>query len=163
MTIVTCAAERFGTSCGRAVSVNRMKRPNLRDGKLFGGFGIFPFSLVLLCVVIPCLAMIHQPHQGQWLSVELPKAMSAHDLRGANREDALKVAVRRDGAMLVNGYKVGNAIELTTRLRLAIAEKSPRRVYFYADRHSKYGTVKIALDAIRDAGVGDISFITEKR
>lgn len=122
--------------------------------------GIFPFSLVLLCVIIPCFAIIHQPHHGP--VVEVPHVRSPHDLRAADREDALKVMVQRDGVMLENNYKVVNTTELTKRLRIAVAQGSPRRVYVWADRRAKYGTVKLALDAIRAAGLEDVSIVAEK-
>ena len=82
-------------------------------------------------------------------------------LPAALREDALEVAVTRDGKL----YLGRDQIRLE-RLPAEIAERvshgAERRVYIRADMRARYGTVKQVLDSVRSAGIENIAFFVDQ-
>ena len=161
MTLVTCDGRLAGTSSCLAVSAIHMRKPSRHDAKLFGGFGIFPFSLAMLCALLPAFCELRAPIDRS-ANAGLPRTLTAHSLRGASREDALNVMVTRDASFYLNERKLSTS-ELSAEVRKAVALGSPPRAYIRADRHAAYGAVKLALDAVRDAGIEQVSFITENQ
>jgi biopolymer transport protein ExbD len=83
-------------------------------------------------------------------------------MRGANREDAMIVAVQRDGDISL-GYEEVNVDELPDKLRECMSHGAGRKVYINADRGAKYGWVRRVLSAIRSAGIEKVAFLVSQR
>jgi biopolymer transport protein ExbD len=80
--------------------------------------------------------------------------------RGVRREDAIVLGVVRDGVILFDNGRI-TLDELPDKVSAAVGAGSENRVYIYADARAKYSIVKKALDAIRLAGIENVSFIME--
>ena len=136
-----------------------VKKPNRHDEKLFGGFGIFPFSLVMLLVFIAAFATTGGPGCTRGLPGLYP-ARIARDMPFALSDDAVSVAVSHDGAFYFNTGKVTEQ-ELRNDILVAVKRSGEQRIYLTVDEHAPYGDVKRAMNIIRSAGIENISFITK--
>jgi len=85
-------------------------------------------------------------------------------MENANKEDAITVAVTRDGYTFLGGDKVSLA-DLASRVADLEAKKTDpsadKAVYLRADERSNYGKVEDAVDAIRGAGVSTLNILTD--
>ncbi len=109
--------------------------------------------------ILPAMSSVDLPRS---ISVDLAKVSSPTDMRGADRDDALVVAITRDGSV----WLVADRIELEN-LRAAIQERVSRgaekRVYIKADMRTQYGGVKQVLACVRAAGIDNVAFIVDRR
>jgi len=87
--------------------------------------------------------------------------MSSHSrlLPHAIREDALRIAVTRDGKLYFGDRRVSPE-ELPERIRNGVRGGAENRVYFMVDARGSYADVKLAIEQVSLAGVKDISFLT---
>src|SRR5215472_15456914 len=90
--------------------------------------------LVLLIIFMVVTPMLQKTHQ-----VDLAPVNNPRDMKDADRDDAIVVAVTRDGSLFL-----GNT------------------VYVKSDARAKYGTVVEVVDEIRSAGVDQLGLLTEK-
>jgi biopolymer transport protein TolR len=120
--------------------------------ELSGLVGIMLFILVLFMMPV----FLPRPHFGQ---VDLAPTDHAVALPGALKEDALQVAVTRDGSIYLNESRIRMS-NLVPLLREGVREGSERKVYLRADARAKYGEVKAVLDQIRLAGIENVAFMT---
>jgi biopolymer transport protein ExbD/biopolymer transport protein TolR len=84
-------------------------------------------------------------------------------MAGADREDAMVIAVMRDGAVYFGSDKVQPSqlpSKILDRLRDHTVE---RRVYIRADARVWSRTVKEVLDGVRSAGVERVAFLVDQR
>jgi biopolymer transport protein TolR len=102
---------------------------------------------------------IHAPHRVRWAGVDLPRSLHGQDLTEAQREDALFVAVARDGRYFLGGSRC-SLDDLAARLREGVWRGAERKVYLVADARAKYGTVKLALAEVRRGGIKDVAILT---
>jgi biopolymer transport protein TolR len=114
--------------------------------------------LVLFFLFWLVLAM-HAPHQYRSYGVDLPRSLHGQDLTEAQREDALFVAVTRDGRYFLRGRQC-SVDDLAAQLREGVWRGAERKVYLAADARAKYGTVKLALAEVRRGGIKDIAILT---
>jgi biopolymer transport protein ExbD/biopolymer transport protein TolR len=80
----------------------------------------------------------------------------------ADKEDALIVAVMRDGKVYFNSDQVSQD-ELTDKVKDRLANKTDKRIFVKADAGAKYGTVVSVVDDVRSAGVDQLGLLTEQR
>jgi biopolymer transport protein TolR len=82
-------------------------------------------------------------------------------MRGADREDALVVAITRDG----NVWLVADQVQLENlpaAIRERVSRGAERRVYIKADMRARYGGVKQVLACVRAAGIDKVAFIVDR-
>jgi len=123
------------------------------------------FSLVFIVSLIS-MSVETGRHHGR--SVDLPATTHPAWKPGALRTDALQIAVTRTGDFFVSGnisspvekIDAPSIPERPVSLELPDVE---RRVYIHADARAKYRDVATALDAIRHAGLSNVTFIVESR
>lgn len=90
---------------------------------------------------------------------ELPKSIHAQLLPGALREDAVRIAVTRDGRYFFGVSQISVA-ELSGRVREGVRRGAERKAYMTVDGHVRYRNVALAADEIRRGGVAELSFFT---
>lgn len=106
------------------------------------------------------LAVGFQPHSS--FAPDLAAAKHAVSLPGAIREDAIRILVTRDGALYFRsgeGYSATRAAEMEDQVRTSVRAGSERRVYVMVDERARYGDVETVIDAVRAAGIWNMSFI----
>ena len=122
---------------------------------------VTPMADVMLVLLI--IFMVVTPMLQKGVSVDLAKTDNPHRMEDADKEDALLVAVMRDGKTFLGTEQVKDIAELTTKIKDKIANKVDKRVYLRADARAKYGRVVEVVDNVRAAGVDQLGLLTEQR
>jgi biopolymer transport protein ExbD/biopolymer transport protein TolR len=83
-------------------------------------------------------------------------------MENANKEDAVVVAVTRDGRTFLGSDRV-TIDDLGTKVAAKLENKTDKEVYMRADERANYGKVMDAIDGIRSAGVSQLGLLTERQ
>jgi biopolymer transport protein TolR len=141
-----------------------MLRTWRRPQKLFGDFNTLQFASVMgIVVFVILLVFMTIPPHHPGTSVDLPKVFHPISMPNAQREDAMKVSVTRDGKVYFGTDQV-DLISLQRKIAERLQDHSiERKVYVSADMRARWGAVKQALDGIRAAGILRVAFLTIQR
>ena len=121
------------------------------------------FSVVFVVIVAAVLIIgMGSPAPTHPSAVDLARTHSPINMPAADREDALVLAIMRDGTIFFRSEKVKPEV-LAEKIRSAIGMHTERKVYIKADAHVGYRWVKVAIDAIHDASIEHVAFVTEKQ
>jgi biopolymer transport protein ExbD len=112
--------------------------------------------LVLLIIFMVVTPMLQKTHQ-----VDMTTVNNARDMKDADKDDAIVVAVTRDGTLFLGNNKISKE-EITGQVKDRIANKLDKTVYVKSDARAKYGDVVAVVDEIRSAGVDQLGLLTEK-
>jgi biopolymer transport protein ExbD len=96
------------------------------------------------------------------VAVDLAKVENAVTMRAAGQEDAIVVAVVRDGAVFLGSDKVDPA-QLGSRIRDKLANKTDKTIYLRADARAQYRDVENVIDAMRSAGAEEVGLVTQRK
>jgi biopolymer transport protein ExbD/biopolymer transport protein TolR len=118
--------------------------------------------MVDVMLVLLIIFMVITPMLNNKVNVELPTATAAIIMDNANKEDAVIVAVTRDGRTYLGGDMV-SIDDLGSKISAKLENKTDKEVFLRADIRANYGKVMDAVDGIRSAGVSELGLITEKR
>jgi biopolymer transport protein ExbD/biopolymer transport protein TolR len=131
---------------------------NKRDEgkKVNSNINVTPMVDVMLVLLI--IFMVITPMLNNKVNVELPQANAAIIMDNANKEDAVIVAVTRDGHIFLGGDQI-----TLDDLGPKMENKTDKEVFLRADIRANYGKVMDAVDGIRSAGVSELGLITEQR
>ena len=137
---------------------------NKRDEgkKVNSNINVTPMVDVMLVLLI--IFMVITPMLNNKVNVDLPVANAAIIMENANKEDAVTVAVTRDGRAYLGGDQV-SLDELGPKIvsKLENKPEGEKEVYLRADIRANYGKVMDTVDQIRTAGVSQLGLLTEKR
>lgn|SRR5262249_14377460 len=95
------------------------------------------------------------------LAVDLATSTYAVPQRYAIREDAMRIAVARDGLVYFRNQRV-TPEDLPRMIRESIAQRAERKIHLAVDSRARYFEVDAVIDQIRAAGVRDVSLLTEQ-
>jgi biopolymer transport protein TolR len=136
---------------------------NKRDEgkKVNSNINVTPMVDVMLVLLI--IFMVITPMLNNKVNVDLPKANAAIIMENANKEDAVTVAITRDGRAYLGGDQV-TMDDLATKISAKLENKpeGEKQVYMRADIRANYGKVMDAVDQIRAAGVSQLGLLTER-
>ncbi len=121
---------------------------------------VTPMVDVMLVLLI--IFMVVTPMLQKGVSVDMAKATNTRDMQDADKEDAIVLAVTRDGSIFLGNDRI-QPDQITTTVKDRIADKLDKTVYLRADRNAKYKAVAEVVDNIRAAGVDSLGLETEKR
>jgi biopolymer transport protein ExbD/biopolymer transport protein TolR len=131
--------------------------------KVNSNINVTPMVDVMLVLVI--IFMVITPMLNDKVAVNLPKVSAAEIMDAASKEDAINVAVTRDGSVFVGGDKVG-LDQVGSRVADLEAKKTnpsdDKAVYLRADTRANFGKVEDAIDALRTAGVNTLNLMTDR-
>ncbi len=128
--------------------------------KVNSNINVTPMVDVMLVLLI--IFMVITPMLSNKVIVDLPIATAAVIMENANKEDAITVAVTRDGKTYLGQDQV-NPDQLGPKIAAKLENKTDKEVYLRADIRANYGKVMNAVDQIRTAGVSELGLLTEKR
>jgi biopolymer transport protein TolR len=124
--------------------------------KVNSNINVTPMVDVMLVLLI--IFMVITPMLGDKVTVELPKVSAAVIMDAANKEDAITVAVTRDGSTFLGGDKVALP-DLSTRIQ----DLESRKTNPGDDKaRANFGKVEDTIDALRTAGVNQLNLMTDK-
>jgi biopolymer transport protein TolR len=128
--------------------------------KVNSNINVTPMVDVMLVLLI--IFMVITPMLNNKVNVDLPKADAAVVMENANKEDAVTVAVTRDGRVFLGGDQV-TLDDMGSKISAKLENKTDKEVFLRADIRANYGKVMDAVDGIRSAGVSQLGLLTEKR
>jgi biopolymer transport protein ExbD/biopolymer transport protein TolR len=128
--------------------------------KVNSNINVTPMVDVMLVLLI--IFMVITPMLQKGVSVDLAKVNSPTQMPDADKEDALIVAVMRDGKLFFGNDRI-EADQLTQKIKDRLANRVDKRVYVRADARAKYGSVVEVVDNVRAAGVDDLGLLTDQK
>jgi biopolymer transport protein ExbD len=120
---------------------------------------VIPMADIMLVLLI--IFMVVTPMLQKGVSVDMAKVNNAEDMQNADKDDAIILAVTRDGKMYLGSKQVVLS-EITTAVKDQISNRLDKTVFVRSDARAKYGDVVKAVDEVRSAGVDNLGLLTEK-
>jgi biopolymer transport protein TolR len=121
---------------------------------------VTPMADIMLVLLI--IFMITIPNLQSGITVNLPKAKNPLDAPGANKNDAMVVALNREGKIYIGKKMVGEA-ELYDQLsRKFSGAEINKSIFLKADTAVPFGRVVQIVNGCRGAGVDKIGLMAEK-
>jgi biopolymer transport protein TolR len=96
------------------------------------------------------------------VTVNLAQVTNPEQMPDADKEDALIVAVMRNGDIFFGNDRIVPD-QLTNKVKDRIANRTSKIVYVRADARAKYKYVVDVVDNVRAAGVDDLGLLTDQR
>jgi biopolymer transport protein TolR len=128
--------------------------------KVSSNINVTPMVDVMLVLLI--IFMVITPMLQNKVSVDMAKVDNPTAMPDADKEDAIVVAITRDGGVFLGQDKVAIS-ELGDRVRNKLADKPGKTIFVRADARAQYRAVEDAIDAVRTAGVEDVGLLTQKK
>jgi biopolymer transport protein ExbD/biopolymer transport protein TolR len=128
--------------------------------KVTSNINVTPMVDVMLVLLI--IFMVITPMLQNKVAVDMAKVDNPTAMPDADKEDAIVVAITRDGTVYLGQNKVA-ANELGALVRTKLENTPGKTIYVRADARAQYRGVEDAIDAVRTAGVDDVGLLTQKR
>jgi biopolymer transport protein ExbD len=120
---------------------------------------VIPMADIMLVLLI--IFMVITPMLQKGVTVDMAKAQNATDMKAADRDDAVIIAVTRDGKTFLGNRQVALE-EITNDVKDLISDRLDKTVYVRSDARAKYGDVVKAVDEVRSAGVDNLGLLTQR-
>lgn len=120
---------------------------------------VIPMADIMLVLLI--IFMVVTPMLQKGVSVDMAKVDNAQDMQDADKDDAIIIAVTRDGNTYLGSSKI-QLDEITGKVKDLISNRLDKTVFVRSDSRAKYGDVVKAIDEVRSAGVDHLGLLTEK-
>jgi biopolymer transport protein ExbD len=122
---------------------------------------VTPMVDVMLVVLI--IFMVITPMLNKGIPLDMAKARNPVTMPDADKEDAVKVHVTRDGKVFLDpGGQLIQPDQLGEKVKDLLANSPVKLVYLRADVRAKYGVVEDVVDYLRTAGVDQLGLLTEQ-
>ncbi len=119
---------------------------------------VTPMVDVMLVMLI--IFMVITPMLSKGVSVDLVRTHNPINMANAEKEDAIVVAVTRDGKTFL-GTTMVPAADLPPKVKDLLANRLDKMCYVKADQRAKYEKVVEVVDNLRAAGVDQLGLMTE--
>ena len=139
-------------------SAANKRRAEKRKSTHYSNMSAVAFAGILLALL---MLWIGQPITHPKVSVDMAKTLNAHNELGANREDAMIIAVERDGKIYLGQTQV-ELSDIPQKLGEYVEAGSEKKVYLRPDARCKNGDVAAVLKEIQRAGITNVAILTEK-
>ncbi len=137
-----------------------MAQAEKRMAEVNSDINVTPMVDVMLVLLIIFMVITPMLQKGQ--SVDLVKTDNPVAMPDADKEDALLVAITKDGNIYFGSDKVSQE-KLTDIVKDKLTNKTDKRVFVKADARARYGLVTDVVDDVRSAGVDELGLLTEQR
>lgn len=142
-----------------AKSATKTIKTETKSNKLVCEINAAPMVDVMLVLLI--IFMVITPMLQKGVSVELAKAENPREMREADQDDAVVVAVTRDGKIYLGSEQL-RIERLSEKIQDLLASKADKTIYVKSDRRAKYGAVVDVVDTVRASGVDTLGLLTDK-
>jgi biopolymer transport protein ExbD/biopolymer transport protein TolR len=121
---------------------------------------VTPMVDVMLVLLIIFMVITPMLTKGQ--NVTLVKTHNDIKMAEADKEDAVLIAVTRDGRVYLSpGNSLVSADSLGPKVKDLQQNRSDKTVYIKADARARFASVTDVIDNLRTAGVDQLGLITE--
>jgi biopolymer transport protein ExbD len=122
---------------------------------------VTPMVDVMLVVLI--IFMVITPMLSKSIPVELALTRNPVTMPDADKEDAVIVAITRDGQVFLSpGLNKMEPSELAPKVKDLLTGRPSKMVYIKADSRSKYERVEDVVDNLRAGSVDEVGLLTEQ-
>ena len=128
--------------------------------KVNSNINVTPMVDVMLVLLI--IFMVITPMLQNKVAVDMAKVENPTPMPDADKEDAIVVAITRDGGVFMGQNKVATS-ELGAKVRDKLADTPGKQIFVRADARAQFRAVEDAIDAVRTAGVDEVGLLTQKR
>ena len=128
--------------------------------KVNSDINVTPMVDVMLVLLI--IFMVVTPMLQHGVSVDMAKVNNPEQMPDADKEDALVVAIMRDGKVFFGNDRT-DPDQLTQKVKDRLANRVDKRVFIRADARAKFGAVVQIVDNVRAAGVDQLGLLTDQR
>ena len=128
--------------------------------KVNSDINVTPMVDVMLVLLI--IFMVVTPMLQKGAPVDLAETKNPVPMADADKEDAVLVAVTRDGKIFLGSEQVV-LDALTPRVKTALEKKTDKKVFVKSDARARYGIVVDVVDNVRSAGVDQLGLLTEQK
>jgi biopolymer transport protein ExbD/biopolymer transport protein TolR len=129
--------------------------------KVNSNINVTPMVDVMLVLLI--IFMVITPMLQNKVVIDMVAVVNPVAMPDADKEDAIVVAITRDGGVFLGQNKTSIDV-LGTQVREKLADNPANKtIYVRADARAEYLAVENAIDAVRTAGVEDVGLLTQKR
>ena len=120
---------------------------------------VTPMVDVMLVMLI--IFMVITPMLSKGVSVELVKTKNPIAMQSADKEDAVLVAVTRDGKTFLGSTQIKPA-DLPQKVKDLLTSKLDKTCYLKADSRAQYKKVVEVVNNMRAGGVDQLGLLTEQ-
>jgi len=128
-------------------------------GEISSEPNVVPMADIMLVLLI--IFMVITPMLQKGVSVDLVRTQNPRSMPDADREDAVVVAITRDGKIFL-GSDATQLGDLVTKVQEQIANRVDKTVYIKSDARAKYERVVTVVDEVRSAGVDQLGLLTDR-
>jgi biopolymer transport protein ExbD/biopolymer transport protein TolR len=121
---------------------------------------VIPMADIMLVLLI--IFMVVTPMLQKGTSVDLAQVVNPREMQAADQDDAIILAVTRDGGIFLGSTKVLKE-DITSKVRDLVSTRLDKTVFVKSDARAKYGVVVSVVDEVRAAGVDQLGLLTEKK
>ena len=122
---------------------------------------VTPMVDVMLVLLI--IFMVITPMLSKGVNVDMVKTKNPVKMQEADKEDAIIVAVTRDGSVFLSpGNERIQLDALPGKVKDLQTNRTEKTVYLKADARSKFEVVEDVIDTLRTAQVDDLGLLTEE-
>jgi biopolymer transport protein ExbD len=120
---------------------------------------VIPMADIMLVLLI--IFMVVTPMLQKGKQLDMATVNNARDMQNADKDDAIIVAVTRDGQIFLGTTKTPKE-DITNQIKDRLTNRADKTVYVKSDARAKYGDVVAVVDEIRSAGVDQLGLLTER-
>lgn len=121
---------------------------------------VTPMVDVMLVLLI--IFIVITPMLSKGIAVDMVKTKNPIKMQAADKEDAVLVAVSRDGKTYL-GTNAMAPDQLPQKVKDLLTNKLDKTVYLRSDSRARYERVVDVIDNLRAAGVDQLGLLTEKQ
>jgi len=120
---------------------------------------VTPMVDVMLVLLI--IFMVITPMLSKGVSVDLVRTRNHIAMDEADQEDAILIAVTRDGSVFLGRSRIA-AAELKTEVEDILSSRIDKTVYVKSDSRATYERVVEVVNILRSAGCDQVGLLTDK-
>ena len=120
---------------------------------------VIPMADIMLVLLI--IFMVVTPMLQKGVSVDMAKVNNAQDMQDADKDDAIIVAVDREGRIYIGTTQTPED-QLTAAIRDKVKDRIDKSIFIKSDGRAKYVDVTKVVDDVRSAGVDEVGLLTER-
>ena len=134
--------------------MEKMKAPNV-----VADINVTPMVDVMLVLLI--IFIVITPMLSKGISVDMAKAKNPVAMQAADKEDAVLIAVGRDGKTYLGTTQM-SPDALPGKVKDLLTNKLDKTVFLRADARARYERVVEVVDNLRAGGVDQLGMLTEE-
>jgi biopolymer transport protein TolR len=130
-----------------------------KAGDVMSAPNVIPMADIMLVLLI--IFMVVTPMLQKGMNVDMARVTNPEDMPNADKDDAVIVAVSRDGSIYLGSTKTDLSV-VASQVTDLISGRLDKTVFIKSDARALYGDVVKLVDEVRSAGVDNVGLLTDK-